>query len=297
MPLDSYANLQKSVLDWLARPADPLVAPAVPDMITLFEEEARDRLRTRFNEAIVTLTVPTGTPYVQLPFDFAELRELYVNTANGNVHLTYQTPSNMDMNLRWWGASGYPIAFTIEGLNLRMAGINSDTGAAGGSAASANITTGDTPPISPSVGWLWWDSTTGQLYIWYVDPSGSGQWVPATNQHAAPAGGLMGTTRDVTAGVQATAAAPAPPQTLTLVYTKGIFPLSDVSPTNWLLQQYPSLYLFGTLTMAEPYIGDDQRAQGWGTQREAIFNRIQTADRKARWPGSSLIIQTDVRNP
>jgi hypothetical protein len=43
MALDSYQNLQGAVLDWLARPGDPLVAPAVPDMITMFEEEARDR--------------------------------------------------------------------------------------------------------------------------------------------------------------------------------------------------------------------------------------------------------------
>ena len=45
MPLSTYAELQASVLGWLARPGDPLVEPAVPDMVRLFEVEANRRLR------------------------------------------------------------------------------------------------------------------------------------------------------------------------------------------------------------------------------------------------------------
>ncbi len=36
-----------------------------------------------------------------------------------------------------------------------------------------------TPPPSPLPGTLWWDSTGGELYIWYVDADG-GQWVAAS---------------------------------------------------------------------------------------------------------------------
>ena len=45
MPLDTYANLQASILSWLARPGDPLVSPSIPDMIELFEREATRRLK------------------------------------------------------------------------------------------------------------------------------------------------------------------------------------------------------------------------------------------------------------
>jgi len=123
MPLDSYANLQKSVLDWLARPGDPLVAPAVPDMIVMFEEIARDRLRTRFVEKTITITPPANTNTIPLPLDYGEMREMWVDTANGRRVFSFQTPANMDTNL--WYISGYPQAFTIEGLNLR---VTSDTG-------------------------------------------------------------------------------------------------------------------------------------------------------------------------
>jgi hypothetical protein len=47
----------------------------------------------------------------------------------------------------------------------------------------------DTPPASPVVGDLWWDSIGGQLYCWFVDPTSS-QWVVATNNSAAMQGYL-----------------------------------------------------------------------------------------------------------
>ncbi len=43
---------------------------------------------------------------------------------------------------------------------------------------SSSVTVGETPPASPEVGDLWWDSSddSGRLYVWYVDGD-SGQWV------------------------------------------------------------------------------------------------------------------------
>jgi hypothetical protein len=46
---------------------------------------------------------------------------------------------------------------------------------------STSVTIGVTPPASPSVGALWWDSVGGQGYIWYNDGTSS-QWAPFTNQ-------------------------------------------------------------------------------------------------------------------
>jgi hypothetical protein len=42
------------------------------------------------------------------------------------------------------------------------------------------VTVGDTPPATPGSGDLWWDSTSGQGFIWFVDPTSS-QWVVLNN--------------------------------------------------------------------------------------------------------------------
>jgi hypothetical protein len=43
----------------------------------------------------------------------------------------------------------------------------------------STIALADTPPSNPVIGQLWWNSTLGQLFIWYDDGT-SQQWVPAT---------------------------------------------------------------------------------------------------------------------
>jgi hypothetical protein len=49
----------------------------------------------------------------------------------------------------------------------------------GGGGGGASVTISDTPPGSPSAGNLWWESDTGNLYIYYNDGTSS-QWVLAS---------------------------------------------------------------------------------------------------------------------
>jgi hypothetical protein len=86
------------------------------------------------------------------------------------------------------------------------------------------------------------------------------------------------------------------PGVINIDYLSGLPPLGTATPTNWLLDQYPSAYLWGTLSYAAPYIGDDPRLQLWLGAREAAIERIRLADRRAKFP-HGLMIQTDVRNP
>lgn len=51
---------------------------------------------------------------------------------------------------------------------------------AGGGGGGASITVSDTAPSSPTAGALWWDSTIGQLRLYYNDGDTS-QWVDAVN--------------------------------------------------------------------------------------------------------------------
>jgi hypothetical protein len=303
MPFDSYANLQSTVLDWLARPGDPLVAPAVPDMIAMFEEEARDRLQTRFTEKTVQLVPVPGLDTIPLPLDYGELRSIWVDTAAGRRHFQYQTPRSLDMNLGLFFCPGYPAAYTIEGLNLRIVGtpVAADTtetpeGASGPTvtltpAASATLYSDsritpasflglmpETANAADALSSVWVEPGTGIAVIHHASS-------PNTDQTFAVS--------LINAGVESTTQAPG---AINLDYLSGIPPLSSTAPTNWLLSEYPSAYLWGTLSYAAPYIGDDPRLQLWLSAREAAIERIRLADRRAKFP-HGLMIQTDARNP
>jgi len=40
----------------------------------------------------------------------------------------------------------------------------------------------DSAPVAPKDGQLWWESDTGNTYVWYIDPGGApGQWIQVTN--------------------------------------------------------------------------------------------------------------------
>jgi hypothetical protein len=62
------------------------------------------------------------------------------------------------------------------------------TPAGGGGGASVTISA--TPPATPAVGDLWWDSVGGQLYIYYNDGT-STQWTIAVNPQTSGRGGAV----------------------------------------------------------------------------------------------------------
>jgi hypothetical protein len=282
MALDSYVNLQASVLSWLARPDDPLVAPAVPDMIHLFEAEANRRLRVIDAERVISLPLLSDGS-VDLPEDCWAIRSvnlggvqleyrpqasavfwqsggeprfyslhgqnsggnpggsgvwgffrLYVGPiAGGDLTLMYQVgvpplgpgrPTNWllqshsdaylfgtlaeaelyighDERAPLWLQRREAVFQSIENadrktrwagpMQIRAHGITTAAGGPGGGAAAAPpvvvagaagfIAVGDAPPPNPSQGSAWWDGVGGQLYLWVIDASGKGAWVPATN--------------------------------------------------------------------------------------------------------------------
>jgi hypothetical protein len=110
MALNSYTALQTAILDWLGRPGDPLVQPAVPDFIALFEEEARDRLRTQFNDVTDVELPPLSPGLFALPDDAESVRRVVYD----GTQLEY---------LPAWDLSeliGAPLWYTIEGTSLQL---------------------------------------------------------------------------------------------------------------------------------------------------------------------------------
>ena len=64
--------------------------------------------------------------------------------------------------------------------------------------------------------------------------------------------------------------------------------------TNWLLTNAPSVYLYGTLLNAEPFLKNDKRIAMWETRFEKSLADVEKADKRERWSGNSLTIRADI---
>jgi hypothetical protein len=77
--------------------------------------------------------------------------------------------------------------FVNQGITWRWDGVKWTMG------GTSPVYFGDSPPVNPMPGMMWWNTTVGQLYIWYVDPNTS-QWVIAVNSGVAGPQGIKGDT-------------------------------------------------------------------------------------------------------
>lgn len=80
-----------------------------------------------------------------------------------------------------------------------------------------------------------------------------------------------------------------------LTYYQKITSLSASSTSNWLLDEYPGAYLYGTLNEAAPYIGDDARIPVWKERLLETLNRIRNASDRAEHGSQVLRIRPDIK--
>ena len=78
--------------------------------------------------------------------------------------------------------------------------------------------------------------------------------------------------------------------TINTLYYKRWDPLAT-TPTNWLLSNHPSLYLFATLAEAAPFLQNDERAGLWEQKYAADVLKLQESDNAGQFSGSSLRIK------
>lgn len=282
MPFDSYADLQLTILNWLARPGDPIVGAAVPDMIVLFEEEARDRLKTRFNETLTTLFATIGSPVITLPSDYFQARELKIpgapqwigtgNIAGQTLSVDILQAGTVVPNTLIWGTG-------ISDNGVVITGNGTGTGGTGTYTISAPLTVSETT-ISGT------NTNLPELVLQYVTPEQMDTFADLSFQ-AVP--------ERYTIDGMSILLDPIPDANYTILmdYMQGLPALTATNTSNWLLANYPSTYLFGSLLMAEAFIGRDERIPLWQQAKEASFQRIFLEDHQARFPGGSLQIKTD----
>ena len=67
--------------------------------------------------------------------------------------------------------------------------------------------------------------------------------------------------------------------TATLTYWGKPTPLSETNASNWILEEAPDLYLYGTLLQAAPYLRDDGAITIWQSGFDAVMNDVMTMDR------------------
>lgn len=80
-----------------------------------------------------------------------------------------------------------------------------------------------------------------------------------------------------------------------MTYYMGVPALTDGAPTNWLLTQYPDVYLYGALVHAAPFLKNDERLVTWKTLfNEALEGANLAAQRKDTSPTLSRPISRPI---
>lgn len=75
---------------------------------------------------------------------------------------------------------------------------------------------------------------------------------------------------------------------VSLYYLAEIPPLSTGTATNWVLQTFPDLYVWGSLVPSAPFLRDDPRLAMWSGLYEAAMEGTNKASRDAKHSGAGL---------
>jgi len=80
--------------------------------------------------------------------------------------------------------------------------------------------------------------------------------------------------------------APVPDASYSLKTTYWATLASIVSSANWLLTNYPSIYLYATLIESAPYLKDDERVAVWSAMLEDRLEKLHQTTWDAQWGGN-----------
>lgn len=78
--------------------------------------------------------------------------------------------------------------------------------------------------------------------------------------------------------------------TIELLYYQKIPALASNS-TNWLIEDHPDVYLYGSLLHSAPYLQEDARAVVWTQLYAAAAQRVNQSSEQARMSGSGLTLK------
>jgi hypothetical protein len=73
-----------------------------------------------------------------------------------------------------------------------------------------------------------------------------------------------------------------------MLYYGKIPALSDQNTSNWLLETWPDMYLYGTLAHTAPYLKDDERLSVWAALYDRALDEIRLSDDRAQHSSFNL---------
>ena len=81
-----------------------------------------------------------------------------------------------------------------------------------------------------------------------------------------------------------------------ILYYAPFTPLSDINPTNWLLQNCYGAYLYGALCEADTYTQDDERILLWENKYAQIVAGLMASEHRARRSQGQLRVKMSGRS-
>jgi hypothetical protein len=76
-----------------------------------------------------------------------------------------------------------------------------------------------------------------------------------------------------------------------LLYYQKIPALSASNSTNWLLEDAPDAYLYGSLLHSAPYLAEDARVAVWAQMYSSAVVNVNNASEQARYSGSGMTLK------
>lgn len=67
--------------------------------------------------------------------------------------------------------------------------------------------------------------------------------------------------------------------------------LSEDNPSNWVIETYPDLYIYGAMLQIAPYLQDDARIPVWSQAYGEAVSAANVSSAKAKGSGSALRLQ------
>jgi hypothetical protein len=85
---------------------------------------------------------------------------------------------------------------------------------------------------------------------------------------------------------------PAGEYEMEMLYWRRFPALTTSAPSNWMLENAPDVYLYGSLLELEPFVQNDSRMAIWGAGYAKAIEDLQSSDDSDRHSGSALTVQS-----
>ncbi len=82
---------------------------------------------------------------------------------------------------------------------------------------------------------------------------------------------------------------------MTLMYEQGIPLLGGDNPSNWLLEDHPDIYLYGSLVQAEAFLENDARVNLWKSALDEAMDELIRSNRRRKFGSAPLTMNVDVK--